>query len=567
VTVTFSEEVRITSYDESVFPTKEPSSRSETFRFSGGQLENGARFSVSWTPSTAEISNVEWETTGASAAGSTTGSNVPLTYEEIMAQIAHYPGPDDPLYVPAEGEQIWLTDLEGHADIYDNDSIKINYAPSFDKSQITKIEVYRNDVKMRFLPALFDVLTNEQMKTFDGNPAEHTPKSSHTDHAVMGFKYSLRAYIQGSSAVWKVMTATVRSPVRFSGQYAFAHVGHNWWQMFPETGPHPLWDRPALSTQGLSDYLDGVVAHGFGGIQVGVYLFTDSLYSNEIFPIYGYDLARIPEWQQTPRDSAIRTLVSLAHSKGLQAELHLEVWITEDYKRSHPDLAVFRGLLKPGNVGSWFESLTQWAVYYAQLAEELKAEYFCPFDEFDSMEKYTGNVKTMLGGIDSVYSGKILVGGAIHKYIFGWFPAGATPAQFWDYPGLIRGENCWTLPLDASADQRLSTMATHFYDFWQPVVSAHGVQYPATPFFLSAVGFYNWDGQVLGLSENPANSSTRDDQEVCDSWAAAFIAAAALELDGISVWDYNLAYQLINDGNTVINQTPIIDVIEAFLRE
>jgi uncharacterized protein YcfJ len=40
VTVTFSEEVRITSYDESVFPTKDPSSRSDTFTFSGGQLEN-----------------------------------------------------------------------------------------------------------------------------------------------------------------------------------------------------------------------------------------------------------------------------------------------------------------------------------------------------------------------------------------------------------------------------------------------------------------------------------------------------------------------------------------------
>ena len=93
-----------------------------------------------------------------------------------MAQIAHYPGPDEPLYVPAEGEQIWLTDLEGHADIYDNDSIKINYAPGFDKSQITRIDVYRNGVKLRFVPALFDVLTNEQMKTFDGNPAENTPE-------------------------------------------------------------------------------------------------------------------------------------------------------------------------------------------------------------------------------------------------------------------------------------------------------------------------------------------------------------------------------------------------------
>ena len=66
MTVVFSEQVRITSYDETVFPTKEPSSRSETFRLGGGQLENDARFSVSWTPNTAEITSTEWETTGRS---------------------------------------------------------------------------------------------------------------------------------------------------------------------------------------------------------------------------------------------------------------------------------------------------------------------------------------------------------------------------------------------------------------------------------------------------------------------------------------------------------------------
>jgi hypothetical protein len=62
VTVTFSEQVRITSYDEAVFPQKEPSSRASTFKFSGGQLENGARFSVSWTPSGATIESYEWAT-------------------------------------------------------------------------------------------------------------------------------------------------------------------------------------------------------------------------------------------------------------------------------------------------------------------------------------------------------------------------------------------------------------------------------------------------------------------------------------------------------------------------
>jgi len=85
VTVTFSEQVRITSYNEAVFPTKEPSSRSETFRFSGGQLEDGARFAISWAPSGADITSTEWETTGASAATSTPRSpNARPEYDAII---------------------------------------------------------------------------------------------------------------------------------------------------------------------------------------------------------------------------------------------------------------------------------------------------------------------------------------------------------------------------------------------------------------------------------------------------------------------------------------------------
>jgi hypothetical protein len=63
VTVTFSGKVRITSYDETAFPTKAPSSRSETFRFSGGQLENGGRCFVLSTPSTATTTDTQCETT------------------------------------------------------------------------------------------------------------------------------------------------------------------------------------------------------------------------------------------------------------------------------------------------------------------------------------------------------------------------------------------------------------------------------------------------------------------------------------------------------------------------
>lgn len=62
VTITFSEKVSITSYDQSVFPHQDPTGRAQTFTFSGGQLANGASLRVSWTPSSATVEDSEWLT-------------------------------------------------------------------------------------------------------------------------------------------------------------------------------------------------------------------------------------------------------------------------------------------------------------------------------------------------------------------------------------------------------------------------------------------------------------------------------------------------------------------------
>ena len=63
VVLTFSESVRITSHDESIFPTQEPSGRAMAFTFSEGSLANGARFRVSWSPNSAEVVSTQWVST------------------------------------------------------------------------------------------------------------------------------------------------------------------------------------------------------------------------------------------------------------------------------------------------------------------------------------------------------------------------------------------------------------------------------------------------------------------------------------------------------------------------
>jgi hypothetical protein len=549
VTVTFSAEVRITSYDETVLPTKDPSSRSDTFRFSGGQLENGARFSISWTPSTAEITSTEWETTGA-ATGSASHS-APLTYDQIMAQIAQYPGPDEPLYVPAEGEDFWLTDLEGHADIYDNDSIKINYAPGFDRSQITRIDVYRNGVKLRFVPALFDVLTNDQMKTFDGNPAENTPASSHTDHAIWGYEYSFRLFTATASSPIKVAIAAIRAPIAFDADYAMANIGHTWFYALEE----------GCDASCIQTFLQGVRAAGFRGIQVNVSLFMESARADTLVPIYENDPARVPAWVRTVRDEQLVTLLALARESALDVEVRLEYWLTQDYIASHPDAD--RMKIAPASISAWFDNYSTWAGHYAQLAEDGGARYFCPMVEASSMEQHTAEVRQLLATVREVFSGEILVAEATNAFLFGWYP-GWHMGQFWDADQTIIGMNMWGVPLETQSDQRFSRMVEAGVAFWLPAVSQYRTVYPGHRIVFSEAGFYNYDGGALGGFDQ---GKSVDCQETADYWASVMTTALALGLDGVSVWNYSLYAPMLHPGSTHLNVAQLMSPIRAVLRQ
>ena len=170
IRIEFSRNVMVTRHD-SAFPDQSPSGRSDEFTFSGRDLRNLGRFSITWMPSSAKVTDYEWIEKAQPAPNTSTTTTqqeefkLPNPNTPPILYGDDYPGPDEPLYQPQPDEQIWLTDVDGHGDIYDNDSIKINYAPGFDASQITKIEVYRNGVKLRFLPEKFDLRFIRNLRT------------------------------------------------------------------------------------------------------------------------------------------------------------------------------------------------------------------------------------------------------------------------------------------------------------------------------------------------------------------------------------------------------------------
>ena len=560
--VEFSEPATITSFGD-ILTAVDPTGESTTFTFSGGAVEPWGDHWIIWEPGSASVASEEWLRTPPSIeiqeGGLTREDLLNLgrspTYEEIMAAIAVYPGSDEPPYEPAPDEAIWLTDLEGHAAIYDNDSIRINYADWFDQSQITKVEVYRNGIKMRFLPELFDVLTNEQMKTFDGNPLERTPASSHEDHAIWGFEYKVCLLDTGGQRVAEI-AKLVRSSIHMETAHAFVNVNHIWWKALRKESDEEVLRR-----------LVSIAREGFDGIQVDVNLYMRGPHETEVVPFHEHMPGLFPDWRITAQDGEIKKILRLAAEAELDTELRLGVWITDDYRREHPDDVVSRSALTPRDVSEWFRNYTAVCRHYAQLAESEGAKWFCPMVELSSMEQHTEEVEDLLLSLSAVFSGTFLVSEPVHHFINGWYPPysdGTLPGsygRFWGNPLVEIGIETWDAPLASTPDARFSAMIQNYVEYIGGAVEHYRSQYPSKMLIVDEIGVFDFDGQAIGRQPR----EELDHQETTDIWAAYLVALAYLELDGLCIWNYDLFHNIEFVGLTDITKSGALRCIRAIL--
>jgi hypothetical protein len=545
--VSFSTPVLITAFGD-ILTSVDPQMLSFEFVFSGGTVKPWDSQWFNYAPATASVMEYEW-LTGSVASDIPQGSlsrndllnlgRAP-TYEEIMSVIAEYPGEDEPLYVPSDDEAIWLTDLEGHADIYDNDSIKINYAEWYDRSQITRIEVYRNGIKLRFLPDMLDVITNEQMKTFDGNSEEHSPASSHTDHAVFGYEYEFR--LTGQAEIHP-LNCVVRSGIRYEPTYLYAHLGHRWW-----------WDifrDPNVPSGMALQKLRDLKVAGFTGISFNVEYFVDSMNPTGIFAMHEPDPSVHP-WSATTTLEEVRGILQLIDQAGLEADVRMEVWLSDEYKREYR--GGHREFIEPANIPAFFTSYGNAAVELAKVAEATGAESFNPLTEMSSLARHVPEIHMLLDRIDAVFSGRLAIEEATFNML-NW-PEGYgsssryadIASKFWDWQDSEGREimiemSCWTPPLNDNRDQRASNATEGFVAFWLEPVLYYDALYPERELLFGEIGTFNYDGQVLGLdwSYQRFPDRIRDDQELADIWAAYLIGSAALGIDGLLIWNFGLA--------------------------
>ena len=603
VILEFSERVRITSYDEDVFPDQEPRTRSDEITFSGGLLENRGRFRLSWTPSTATITDAEWMKQESGSHEGSEWSTVPMsaevpeggytreelldlrrapTYEEIMSTIAEYPGDDEPLYVPAEDEAIWLTDLEGHADIYDNDSIRINYADWFDQGQITRIEVYRNGVKMEFLADMFDVVTNEQMKTFDGNPAENTPASAHTDHAIFGYEYTLRFY-DHSRVITQELSTIIRSGVRYDPDYAYADI-FTWWDLFQDM------HQGAFTEDDVLDLFEELKPRGFDGVSIMVTYFMESRKSNGIYAMALPDpfmFPRTPCCCWTPSDEDLRQILGLVREAGLDAWVRAAVWVEGSYDDAELNWPG-RADVQPASISAFFDNYTEMMSGLAGIAAEEGAEHFSPFTEMDSLYQYGQQMEHMLDRIDAVFGASLGIEQSTNHYLSGdslYSESLQDPlsifatSTFWDWRATT-GEplwiemSCWDFEYDDSPDQSLAGCVERFFRYWRPAVQYYRTNYPSNPLLLGETGVRNYDGAVMSgqwyANAVASGELELDDQECADVWATILIGAQALGIDGLSAWNYLIWPESAHvwryePRNTVLQGTPADRIIRAIM--
>jgi len=548
--IVFSEPVLITNFGD-VLTSVDPQMLSDEVVFSGGTAKPWDSQWFNYTPASAIVVRAEW-LTGAIGSAIPTGEMTreelltlgrAPTFDEIMSAIGEYPGADEPLYQTRPDEPIWLTDLDGHGDIYDNDSVKINYADWFDRSQIAKIEVYRNGVEMRFLPDKFGVLTNEQMKTFDGNMLEKTPASSHADHAILGYIFEVRILGDAGSPLF-TKQFMVRSRFRFQGE-RYIYIGHN------------FHERMGVPDEVLLNSLEELKEIGFTGIQLGTYYFLQSATSTEVFSQYESDPG--VGCYTTPSDNALRRMLRLAHQAGMRSELRIELWMRADWKALHG--GDYRGDIHPTNLAEWFENYTKVVIHYARLAEQEGVDILCIGVELASLERYTEFWHNLASEVRKVFSGDLTFAEATNLFMEESNSQGfqGSVGRFWpDYDQIEM--NCWSPPISDSLDQRYSEMLSRFVGFWSPAFAFYERLYPSIPLAFGEIGIWNFDGTSMGYSEQRTKS---DLQEFADMWAVYLAGSALFDIKRIAIWNYALVGSPGGVGSTWLNDTAALQEIAA----
>jgi len=418
---------------------------------------------------------------------------------------------------------------------------------------------------MEFLPNRFDVLTNEQMKTFDGNPLEHTPASNHTDHAIWGYEYGIHFLDQKSEPI-STLAANVKPPFTLTGGYQFVNLF--FW-----------WDAPMahLDDVRLQAYLGRFRDLGWKGISLDYWLNLDSPHSNELlFWSWGWHT----NWIETAKDDELRRILTAAAEVGLDTEVRMQMHVSGVYKATHADCGTgCRSLLEPTDIDLFFTNYTEKCLVVADILEETGGDIFTVFVEADSLGRYGELTRSLLDAISERFSGRLAIDQSTHHYLRGRSPNDEelhSPEEimglstFWDWEsasgtGVDVQMNTVDPICSADADQSLSDMASTFFQDWIPAVQYYNVKYPENRIAFGEVAITSYDEAARLGWEVIANDTPEDWQEGVDLVAAICIAVEAFGLEGMSFEYMDLLWETLHAPERHWHMAPIASPIHRTL--
>ena len=578
IKIEFSTNATIT-WHSGEFTVQDPTGFGTEFKFSGGAVQPDGTFTISWGPSAVNIEGYEWitEQSASASAPSEQKESTASSQGGALLYGNAYPGPDEPLYQPKPDEEIWLTDLEGHKDVYDNDGIRINFAPGFDRSTIEKIEWYRNGIHLPFLDDKLEI-TNAEMKTFKGDetveagmrtgrgPIQVTPPSSHTDHAIVGYVYGVAIFPKGydGSFNWvaakKTLTITVKSAFKWHPKEAWAEIDGAW-----------MVTMHKLSYDDVVNYFKILKADGFTGISLDMPYYMMTPYDNKVFELKTSD-PRISQWNmKTPSLSEVEEILKAISAAGLDVHVRGYIRISKQYLDKHGQF-ICSSFIDPTNPREFFGNYANLWLKLIPLLNQYHVKLITPFVEMESIEKYSGLIKEMYTKISEQFDGEMGFDEATNLLLDGHSAINDTPIHtesafarlvrnftFWDWKDAhgrpMRIEySCWAPPIETQKDQRVSVMLPNFTRFWEPAMAYYNATYPQDPKMFGEIGVFDIDRVCMGFPL-PTTNKRFDDQEMADIWYVYLKEAKELGINSLNIWQFPLGdyWSVWSSGNQFIN--------------
>ena len=315
-----------------------------------------------------------------------------------------------------------------------------------------------------------------------------------------------------------------------------------------------FWWFDILTTYSIprNEILEGLLEieeAGWNGVSLDYFLFVDSLTTNDVFACHE-DITDIGGSMRTPTDAELTEWLEIIEQEtSLDVNLRITIVLTKRAEEEHDEF-VWRGMLRPKSVSTFFDDLFEILYPIAQLCNTHAVDIFTPLVEMSSIEQYDSEIHRLLDRLDPHFDGWFAIDQATHHYIQGFNTYSSersfdkNAGTFWnwideDSRPLIIQVNAIDLTLSRTSNPSRDAMVAEFKDMWRDPVNYYRTSFPGHPLMLGEVFTSQHDGASMGWRPNEA-SFPLDYGEMGDILHAVIVGAQQLGIDGFSVGYYNL---------------------------